>query len=281
MIHCANVWIRGCNHNLKNCFKNLDADCFEGDQRLADYLSRPPAALLRAGPGAARAAMKEGIKLRPLFSGLLTPAELASVVTPADVEAEREFQRSDSSGAFTAFLEGYGAFSPTEDGDNCSWVVWALDQVEVALWQVAWKGVPLSSPVPANLSMYIDGDWSKAREHLTYIPLSRWLVKHRAWLGPLVEVFHRARGQLVTATLTSGLSDPTTSMADTYLNVRDRVFGDQHLVGLIAGFEEVEVPAEGEGEDDGEEEEEELDDWGDEEDEDLFVDGGDEYEGDY
>jgi hypothetical protein len=160
-VHSTNVWIRACRYNV---VVMLDPDGIDIDD-IADMLHGmgypPPRAFLDAAPGAAKFGMKTAVaEHRPLMRQLLTAEERAGVVTPTDIEAERAFQLSSFMGHYD-FLDGTGIFSPTQWG--CSWVLWALDGIEAALHNVAWRGVPLSFPVPALLEPWQEAEWEDSR----------------------------------------------------------------------------------------------------------------------
>jgi hypothetical protein len=89
-----------------------------------------------------------------------------------------------------------------------------------------------------------------------WIPLSQWLTNHRDWIGDaVIDLFHRARAEVVEATLTAGLA-PLASDGSSFKEargekrmrkrgvarkeavaaVRDVVRGEPGLVKLIASF---------------------------------------------
>jgi hypothetical protein len=263
IVHTANVWIRGCRHNI---IRILDPDDY-GDDYGGDEIREllhemgypPPQAFLDAAPGAAMFGMKTSIaQHRRLMMQLLTAEERAEVVTPADIEALRACQRAGWEGHYD-WVEGNGAFLPEATsycGSGGSWVAWALDGIEAALYHVAWRGVPLSSPVPALLEPWQQAEWEENTEEIPFIPLSEWLTDHRGWLGDaVIALFHRARAEVVEATLTAGLaplaSDGSSFKAargeggmrtragarkEALANLRDVVRGEPGLVKLIASF---------------------------------------------
>jgi hypothetical protein len=254
IVHTTNIWIRACRYNV---VVMLDPDRYHLDY-IADMLRGmgypPPRAFMDAAPGAAKFGMKTAIaQHRRLMERLLTAEERAGVVTPADRDAQRAFQLSSFEGHYD-FIDGTGIFSPTDSGS--SWVDWALDGIEAALYHVAWRGMPLSSPVPALLEPWQESEWEDSREEIPRIPLSQWLTDHRDWIGDaVITLFHRARAEVVEATLTAGLAplknDGSSFKAahgekrmrtrgvarkEAVAAVRDVVRGEPGLVKLIASF---------------------------------------------
>jgi hypothetical protein len=150
------------------------------------------------------------------------------------------------------FIDGTGIFSPNIPG--MSWLVYSLDGIKAALHHVAWRGAPLSSPVPALLQPWQSPEWEDSSEEIPRIPLSEWLANHRAWTA-VIELFHRARAEVVEATLTAGLaplaSDGSSvkggrgergmrtrgvARKEALAAVRDVVRGEPGLVKLIASY---------------------------------------------
>jgi hypothetical protein len=202
IVHECNVWIRGCTYNTICNFQNLGFGFFNDEYM--EHLSDVPQAFLQAAPAAARAAMKTALaKYRPLMQELLTPEELATLVTAEDTAAEAAF-RAAGSGGWADFFEGCGSFSPNDR--VCSWVVWACDELEKALFHVAWNGASLQTLVPALLEPWEENDWAVSKRFIRRISLSQWLANHEHWIGKaVVDLFHRARAGVVVATLTSCL----------------------------------------------------------------------------
>jgi hypothetical protein len=253
VVHGANVWMRACRYNVVVLLTPHDYDDYEVCGCL-HYMGSPPQAFLDGAPGAAKFSMKTAItEHRPLMTQLLTPEERAGVVTPADREAYQAYRRAGSRGHYD-FVDGAGVLSA--DDPCTSWVLWALDDIETALCHVAWRGAPLSSPVPAVLKPCQSSEWSNSRDEIPSIPLSLWLTNHRDWIGDaVIDLFHRARAEVVEATLTAGLA-PLASDGSSFkeargekrmrkrgvarkeavANVRDVVRGEPGLVKLIASF---------------------------------------------
>jgi len=87
--HEANVWLRGCNHNVLYVLQDTDPSIFpEVDGSWVDMLNNPPPALLAAAPGHARCQMKRAIQVYDPLCHLLSEDEKAGLVTEADTQAD-------------------------------------------------------------------------------------------------------------------------------------------------------------------------------------------------
>lgn len=168
IVHEANVWIRACKHNVICMFDDFGLDFFYDEGM--DWVFNPPQAFLDAAPAAAMASMRRSLSSRrPLMQALLSDDDRAALVTAKQHEAERRLRQTGRA-LWDAFLEGTGVLSP-DDTDNCSWVVWALEAIEMVLYRVAWHGVPLSSFVPRNLDMSLSH--VSLKMNMTTIQVSR------------------------------------------------------------------------------------------------------------
>lgn len=255
IVHECNVWIRGCTHNAICNFQSGFGYDFYGDDE-DEYLSEPPLRFLEAAPAAARAAMRTALAThRPLMQELLTASERSTLVTAEHKAAEEAFRHAGR-GGWADFFEGCGSFSPTNR--VCSWVVWALDELEKALYRVAWQGMPLSHTVPKSLQPWEENDWKISKYTLERIPFSQWLDEHEEWFGrPVIGLFHRARAEVVAATLRPldlPISESPSKRAvreiggvqtrrrarlqarQRFADLRDHVFGLHELVELITGY---------------------------------------------